>query len=642
MEKMKIILLLLWGFVMVCAGSAEFRVNHIGYGINDVKCGFLCQFGDGSYLNKEFELLQKGDVVYTGTISETRPVNNTPFSMLYVCDFSKVKEKGLYQLRVDDVVSDTFSIGAEGRYEEVLQTLLDFYRTQRCGTDDALLHEACHLNDANAAIDCSGGWHDAGDYIKFMITSTFVSLEMLTACDYLQSYGMKHALLDKNGKSGIPDILEEARVGMEWILKMTADIGNDNLYFQVSGAEDHNYWRIPEDDDETGVVGNPRKLHKGWGQNLTGRSVAVLALGAKLWREHDKEFADSCMARALEIWEIRNEYPDVIKSEPEDFYGESSAVDDMLMAATILYDVTGDEQYTVFMKHYLKSVGGYYIGWGNIDFLAVAACYRLGYEKDSTLKKMEKILEFRLEKSQEHPFFRSSGLAWGTNANYPAEAQMAIMYKMLTGSDKYMEVAQHQRNYLLGANNWNISFIVGVGHRFPRRSHSQLNDLVDLHRGAVVGGPAVKSSWEKILTLPSSFGDMYKKYQGDVVYYDWIGDYYTNEVAIDYAAAALFLMSYYYADIDATTGIIQADKSSVAEQLLQSTQSGREFKFQLPEKRVAAMQVCDMRGRVLETIQLRQEGAQFRGTVCSSISAGVYILRIVSGECVQKVRVYLP
>lgn len=627
---------------MIGAASFEFRANHVGYGVNDIKYGYVCQFGEGALLNRKFELIKDGEVVYTGELTEERPVGYSPFSAIYLCDFSSVREKGTYHLSIDGVVSDSFSIGGVGGYEEVLQTLLDFYRAQRCGTDDALLHKACHLNDATAAIDCSGGWHDAGDYIKFMITSSFVTFEMLTTFDYMTSYNMKEALLDKNGQKGIPDILEEARIGMEWILKMTSDVANDNLYFQVSGAEDHKYWRIPEDDDKTGNVGNPRKLHKGWGQNLTGRSVAVLALGSKLWKEYDKEFSDKCLARALEIWEIRSDYPDVIKSEPEDFYGEWTSVDDMLMGAVTLYDVTGDDAYLPFMKHYLKSVNGYYIGWGNIDFLAVAACYRVGYKEEETLAKMDTILEYRLKKSQEHSFYRSSSLAWGTNANYPAEAQMAIMYKMLTGSDKYMEMAQHQRDYLLGANNWNMSFIVGVGHRFPLESHSQLNNLVDLHRGAVVGGPALKSSWDDILNLPKSFQDNYEKYQGDVVYYDWIGDYYTNEVAIDYAAAALFIMSYYYGQIDGTTGIIDASKSSKSESVLLPIQNGRNFQFQLQENSGALMEVCDVRGRVLERVKLQKDGTSFKAAVSSTISTGVYVLRIVSAESVQKVRVYLP
>lgn len=642
MEKMKISLLLFWGLIMVSVASVEFRVNHVGYGVNDVKYGFLCQFGAGSFLDKEFELLKDGSVVYTGTITIKQSVANTPFDALYICDFSSVKKKGMYQLRVDGILSEKFSIGAEGRYENVLQTIHDFYRAQRCGTDDALLHEACHLNDATAAIDCSGGWHDAGDYIKFMVTSSFVALEMLVTCDYLQSYGMEKGLLDKNGQTGIPDILEEARVGIEWILKMTSDIANKNLYFQVSGQEDHKYWRIPEEDDKTGNVGNPRTLHKGWGLNLTGRSAAVLALGAKLWEKHDKAFADACLARALEIWEVRGEYKEARPSEPESFYNESSTDDDMLLAAALLYEATGDETYQSFMKRYFRYVKGYNIGWSGVGFLSIATCYRLGFEKEAALDKMKYVLDFRLEKSQEHPFLRSSSLSWGTNAYYPSEAQMAIMFKMLTGDDTYMEMAQHQRNYLLGANNWDMSFVVGVGYRYPLRSHSQLNDLVDLHRGAVVGGPAAKSSWENILTLPTSFHDPYNKYQSDVVYYDWIGDYYTNEVSIDYAAAALFIMSYYYGDVDGTTGVIHADMDNAHKNFLKPIQNGRDFQFHLSGQKLGTMDVCDMRGRVLQSVALHREGVLFSGSVSQTISSGIYILRIVSDKYTQKVRVYLP
>lgn len=641
-NKLRGVFVLLGSVVLLAAAEVEFRVNHIGYGVKDVKKAFLCQFGSGSYIGKKFEVKKDGEIVYTGTISEEREVGYSPFSNVYVCDFSSMTKAGKYQLTLEGIVSDSFTVGSKESYKEVLNALLDFYQIQRCGSDDALLHAACHLNDKNAAVDCSGGWHDAGDYIKFMITASFVTMEMLTTYDYMNSYGLERALIDERGTAGIPDVLEEARVGVEWILKMTSDVKNNNLYFQVSGEEDHNYWRLPETDDQTGVVGNPRKLHKGWGQNLTGRSVAVLASASRLWKEYDKDFADACLKRALEIWEVRNDYKDIQTSEPSDFYGEWTGTDDMLMGAVELYVTTEDEAYLPFVDFYFKSINGYYIGWGNIDFLAVAACYRAGLKKDEALEKMKYILDYRKNKSEEHTFYRSSGLAWGTNANYPAEAQMAIMYKLLVGDDSFMPQAQFQRDYLLGANNWNISFIAGVGHRYPLYSHSQLNDLVDLHKGAVVGGPALDSSWSKILSLPKFFVDPYEKYQGDAVYYDWKGDYYTNEVAIDYSAAALFIMSYYYATVDGKTSIISSQDVNSTKSGLHLVQNGRTLKLTNVVPTENVVELCDLRGRILDRVSIKEEDGAFIGTVSSGISSGVYILRVMTEKQVHQTRLYLP
>lgn len=624
---------------MTLSAEVVFRVNHIGYGAYDKKYGFLCQFGSEEYSGKPFTLMKGGEVVYSGTVGAERPVGYSAFDKIYVCDFSSVNDAGTYTLQIEGVASEEFTIGSKEAYKSVLNTLLDFYQSQRCGSDDALLHDACHLNDKNAAIDCSGGWHDAGDYIKFMITGSYVALEMLTTVDYMSSYGMKHALIDERGESGIPDLLEESRIGAEWILKMTSDVANKKLYFQVSGKEDHKYWRIPEQDDITGNVGNPRALHEGWGQNLTGRSVAVLVYSSILWREYDEAFADKCMSRALEIWEVRNEFTGVQKSEPDDFYGEWTTTDDLLMAAVMLYRATGDDTYKVFMKSYYSDIKGYYIGWGNIDYLAVAACYRAGYKVDESLVKMEYILDYRAEKMLENPFYRSSGLVWGTNAEYTSHGQIALIHKMVTGSDKYLRVAQYQRDYLLGANNWGLSFIVGVGHRFPMYSHSQLNDLVDLHKGAVVGGPASKTNWEKILNLPSNFSDPYEKYQGESVYYDWLGDYYSNEVAIDYAAAALFIMTYYYGDVDGTTAVVHPEEVQSQHAIPLSVHRGT---LKVDMAGVESVAICDLRGRILHNLALTKRGSSSEVALPGGISTGIYLIQIKSSEQQFTQRVYLP
>lgn len=627
---------------MISNGEVEFRVNHIGYGAKETKRAYLCQFGSGSYIGKTFDVVSdKNDIVYTGTITNTRDIGYTAFDAIYECDFSSVISDGDYSIKIDAIESDQFSINNPSAYKKVLNTMLDFYQAQRCGNAGALLHGPCHLNDANAAIDCSGGWHDAGDYIKFMITASFVTLEMLTTYDYLHSYNVEEGLIDERGTGGVPDILEEARIGLEWILKMTADVKNGKLYYQVSGSEDHNYWRIPETDDETGVVGNPRALHKGWGENLTGRTVACLAIASRVWKEYDAAFAQKCLERALEIWAIRKDYKDVQKSNPEDYYGEWTSLDDMLMGSIELYNATGDDAYLPLVEYYLNNNNGYYIGWGNIDFLGVAACFRAGIEVEAAQKKMLKILDHRKTRSEEQTFYRSSGLSWGTNASYPSEAQMGIMYSLLTGDDTYLEMAQAQRDYLLGVNNWNISFIAGVGHRYPENSHSQLNDLVELHRGAVVGGPALDSSWGKILSLPKSFNDPYKKYQGRAVYYDWKGDYYTNEVAIDYSAAALFVISYYYGVMKKETSIIFDNSDKEEQKSLPFVQNGRDFNFFL-DGDMCDVIVTDLRGRILQELRLKKDGLKFSGQVSSSISAGVYILRVEVGGLQKQMSIYLP
>ena len=128
-----------------------------------------------------------------------------------------------------------------------------------------------------------------------MITGSYATLELLTAADYAMTYNFENAMANVSPPNGIPDILEESRVGLEWILNMTSDYGNGNYYYQVSGEEDHNYWRMPGADDSTGVAGNPRNLHRGWGGNLLGKSSAALSIAYNVFNKYDKKFAVECL-----------------------------------------------------------------------------------------------------------------------------------------------------------------------------------------------------------------------------------------------------------------------------------------------------------------------------------------------------------
>ena len=112
------------------------------------------------------------------------------------------------------------------------------------------MHQPCHLSDAakiigykdSTARDLTGGWHDAGDYVKFLKTTAYTTYMLLFSYEFdSQKFGYD---LDKND---VPDILEEAKVGLDWLLRCNVD--NQTLVSQVQNESDHNIgWRLPEND----------------------------------------------------------------------------------------------------------------------------------------------------------------------------------------------------------------------------------------------------------------------------------------------------------------------------------------------------------------------------------------------------------
>jgi hypothetical protein len=505
-----------------------FRCNQAGYLAQESKKIFLLGQGGEFLSGTGFTIRNSSkDLVFFGKVDGVCSCAVGDFKICGVCDFSPLSSQGEYVLELEtgDCTS-SFAVFAKDTYSQCLKALLSFYHSQRCG-DDTPLHGACHLHDGLPGIDLTGGWHDAGDYMKFVITTAFTCIEMLTPL----------SVLSNTSSATVKSLRREARVGILWLLKMTARAPMDELFYQVGHEKDHRFWRLPEEDKQSLV--DLRTVYRGWGKNLNGLVVAVFAMAARLYAEEDLVLAEHCRERACLLWEKHDSFPDIQNTTPTDFYERSISVDATVYAAVQLYLLNKKGAERDCVDKLLKDVDTCDISWQNIGFLCLVGAYEAGIQKDFCRAHMAEHIERIATRAETNPFRRSAPLVWGSCAHFGADAQKILLYEHVTNDTAYHSYALDQINYLLGTNPWGISFVVGVGDEYPRHAHSQLNDLAGLNTGAVVGGPAEKKDWDRILRLPDHFSDPYGAYQGDEVYYDCVIDYYTNEVALDYAAPLL-------------------------------------------------------------------------------------------------------
>jgi hypothetical protein len=131
---------------------------------------------------------QSGQRVFS---AKTKPVKGQKwgqFQYQYLFDFSAIKQAGRFIIKAEETQSGPFSIDAQvfDHYEE---DLLAFMRQQRCGYNP-YFDEVCHQGDGRLFYapvpdstyqDCSGGWHDAGDQLKYLITGSNATARMLLA-----------------------------------------------------------------------------------------------------------------------------------------------------------------------------------------------------------------------------------------------------------------------------------------------------------------------------------------------------------------------------------------------------------------------------------------------------------------------------
>ena len=233
---------------------AYIRYNQIGYLHTDRKVALLLS---KEPLKENFVLQNTAtqQVVFKAPLRAVQTTPWKPFQYYYDLDFSAYQTAGTYRIQLEnaEVKSGDFTIGGYPAYQE---QLLFFMRQQRCGYNPYTDH-VCHQADGrtffgplkdSSYIDASGGWHDAGDQLKYLITSSNATARMLLAYEWAKDrFADKVDDLGHPRPNGIPDVLDEAKWGLDWIHKMHP--AADQLYHQVADDRDHRGFKWPHKDN---------------------------------------------------------------------------------------------------------------------------------------------------------------------------------------------------------------------------------------------------------------------------------------------------------------------------------------------------------------------------------------------------------
>jgi hypothetical protein len=560
------------------------RVNLLGYRAEDAKVAMVMSRGpvEGGF---EVQDLATRDMVLSGDLAIVQAEPWAPFSHYYEADFSGLRAEGRYVFRAAGAESPAFPVGAEA-YRGAHEDLLAFMRQQRCGFNP-FFDRVCHTRDGmsfygpmpdSTFIDASGGWHDAGDQLKYLITGSNATARMLLAFELAGAqFADAHDALGRAGSNGLPDVLDEAGWGLDWIRKLAAEPGA--LVHQVADDRDHRGWKLPHEDGvDYGwgpnsyrpayfATGRPQGLREFQSEatgvsNLAGRSAAALAMAHRVWPVDTLLSGDAlrlaralyAMGRAHEGFQQGNSWGAPYR------YTERTWADDMEWGAAELFRVTGERAYlddavryarlagaTSWMQH--DSTGHYeFYPFVNVGHFALyphvdeafrdtlAAFYRDGIERS-------------VARARTNPWGVGVPFLWCSNNLVSALITQILLYERMTGDTAYHDFMLRQRDWLLGRNPWGTSMFTGLpreGER-PVDVHTSTWALtrVDVP-GGLVDGPIDAGTWGRLigiaLTAPDEFADV----QGDrVLYHDDIGDYATNEPTMDGTAGAVFWMAWF-------------------------------------------------------------------------------------------------
>ena len=567
--------------------SAWVRINQLGYFPQTVKVAvFISQeeTKNNGFLVKE---QQTGRVAFTGNGMAANAARWGMKTALRL-NFSALETPGMYYIECNGAKSPVFRVDAEV-YHGSADFLLHYMRQQRCGFNP-YLDTVCHQHDgfivdhptrSGEKIDVRGGWHDASDCLQYLPTSANAVFQMLFAWQQTPDKSIFKDQYDATGKkvaNGIPDILDEARWGLEWMLRMNPE---PNVMFnQIADDRDHAGVRYPHRDRvDYGWgpgMGRPVYFITGKRQGLrqyknrtegvsssAGKFSSAFTLGAMIFENMDPVFASALKEKSDPAYTFAESDLGTTQTacygEPY-FYEEDNYVDDMELAAIVNFAKTGEQQW-------LKKADY----WGQMEeitpwmelgrarhyqfypFVNLGHFY-LSLSRDAAIGKkytrfMKDGLNCLLKRAQTNndPFLYGIPFIWCSNNLVSAAVTQARLYCQTSGDDTFLEMEAALRDWLFGCNPWGTSMICGFPEHgdHPQRTHSFVSTLMkDLPKGGLVDGPVYRSIYESLIGIHLYYDDPYAPFQfGEAVYHDDPGDYSTNEPTMDGTASLTFYLS---------------------------------------------------------------------------------------------------
>src|SRR6187455_2939457 len=580
--------------------SAWIRINLLGYQPNGVKVAVWCSKQDLGISSWELVDAASKKIVYY-----SKPVKAFgaygPFKKTYRLNFSTFKKPGRYYLQMAGARSPEFEIG-ENVYKGAADFCLRYMRQQRSGFNP-FLKDSCHTHDGyvlygekagiedSTHIDVTGGWHDASDYLQYSTTSANATYHLLAAYrDFPNIFTDEKLANGLDGKNGMADILDEAKWGLDWLLKMHPR--EDWMFNQLGDDRDHMGMRIPKEDTNFYgkglerpvyfISGEPQQRGK-FMNSTTGTSstaakfASAFALGFEVFgdkkhfynvvtKKADKKFADTLFEKATSAYDfaqkkLGNTQTASVRSPY--IYAEDNWSDDMELAGAALYSMmrgwVSDIGYRIneSFNYALQETITPWLGtdtakhyqWYpfiNIGHYELAKHLK-GKTKDTIIGYYKEGINRVWNKAKQNAFYRGIPFIWCSNNLTTSFVIQCYWYKKLASDKQFEELEQANFDWLFGCNPWGTSMVYGLPSwgDTPIDPHSAFTHLKNYPiDGGLVDGPVYTSIYKNLIGIKLYQPDEYEEFQsGLAVYHDDYGDYSTNEPTMDGTASLIYLLA---------------------------------------------------------------------------------------------------
>ncbi|MCG5448154.1 glycoside hydrolase family 9 protein [Micromonospora hortensis] len=527
-----------------------------------------------------------GAVVASGTTT-ARGVDAASGQNVQTVDFSSYRTPGTgLTLTVDGETSHPFDISG-ALYDQLRSDSLQFFYAQRSGIaidgdliGDEYARPAGHLGvapnqgDTNVpcqpgvcdySLDVRGGWYDAGDHGKYVVNGGIATYQLLNTFERTRTAATANGgaeladgtLRVPERDNGVPDILDEARWELEFLLRMQVPAGKPLAGMVHHKIHDQNWTGLPlspQDDPQ------PRELHPP-STAATLNLAATAAQCARLFAPYDAAFATRCGTAAKTAYAAAKAHPAVYASPTDGTgggaYDDSNVTDEFYWAAAELYLTTGAQNYLADLTASPHHTGNVFdargFGWqsvaalGRLDLATVPnglpAADLARVRASVTAAADTYLVELRRQAYGLPMPGDANSYFWGGNSNVINNAVVLATAFDLTRNPVYRDGAVQAMDYILGRNALNISYVTGWGEHAAQNQHSRIfghqldPNLPRPPAGSLAGGPNAALQDPFVAQLLAGCEPMF-------CYVDDINSYSTNEVAINWNSALTWISSF--------------------------------------------------------------------------------------------------
>jgi peptidoglycan/xylan/chitin deacetylase (PgdA/CDA1 family) len=486
----------------VFGAGSRIRINQLGYLPEATKKAVFISESDTKL--QVFTIHDALTNELCATLQTVQPWGSfDKFNSNYTIDFSSFKQEGAFYIKAGDTYSPTIYIN-QNLFINTTDKLIEYIHSQRFGDD------------------VSGGWwYDASNKNRSAVVNAAVTYQLLYT--YNQHTEVFSDLVDFYGKkqpNGIPDIIDEAKWGLDWLSKV-------------------NY------KSESPVV--------------TGKLAAAFALASDVLKNLFPELSTTYATKEVEIYQFaRQNVNPITSNNREDILTEENWKDDMQLAATHLYFINYNNEYLQdamdfgaaepvpqwIFSNCDKPLQFYpYLNWSPFMLMQVENPFiKKNYQQNMHIA----LLRAKLT-AQENPFNIGISLSENSNNKITALHNLCFTYRKQTGDTTFVNMEEALFNWIFGCNPWGISMVTDLPENglTPQHPHSKTYIESDnILSGALVNGAISNLCLKGTDAEGQVYDGPFERYQTEwAIYRDHVNDFITNQSNIDATTSLLHLLA---------------------------------------------------------------------------------------------------